>query len=46
MIELFNNKQLRKELALNGLKRSEVYHWNLSAEKIWGALNKLIVNNY
>ncbi len=38
MVELFKNKELRLELASNGLKKSEKYHWDLSTEKIWGIL--------
>ncbi|MBU3659533.1 MAG: glycosyltransferase family 4 protein [Flavobacteriales bacterium] len=35
MIELFNNEKLRNELSQNGLKRSQEFDWDQSAEKIW-----------
>jgi glycosyltransferase involved in cell wall biosynthesis len=40
MIELYGNKNLREELSQNGLKRSQEFSWNQSAEKVWSFLEK------
>ena len=40
MIELYGNKNLRQELSQNGLKRSQEFSWNKSAEKVWGVIKK------
>jgi glycosyltransferase involved in cell wall biosynthesis len=42
MIELYKNEKLREELSLNGLKRSQEFCWNQSAEKVWGVIEKEI----
>lgn len=38
MVELFDNKQLREELSQNGLKRSQEFSWNQSADKVWACI--------
>ena len=42
MIELYNNEKLREELSLNGLKRSQEFNWNQSADKVWTYIEKEI----
>ena len=38
MLELYGNKNLRKELSQNGLKRCQEFSWNQTAEKVWTCL--------
>lgn len=42
MIELYKNEKLREELSLNGLKRSQEFSWNQSADKVWTYIKKEI----
>jgi glycosyltransferase involved in cell wall biosynthesis len=40
MIELFEDKNLKMELSQNGLKRSQVFSWDQSTEKVWTCLEE------
>jgi len=42
MIELFENKNLREELSQKGLKRSQKFSWNQSAEQVWTCLEEIL----
>jgi glycosyltransferase involved in cell wall biosynthesis len=42
--EICSNESLREELSKKGLKRSELFSWDKSAEKVWEVLEKIAKN--
>ena len=42
MLEIANNKKLRKELILNGYKNKDRFSWDKSAKLLWEAVEKVV----
>lgn len=46
MDKISSNENLRKELIEKGRERRKLYSWDHTAEKLWEAINKTIIENY